>query len=96
MTSYAPSTYVFTVDAVGQDEPVIAQSDCMEIQVVEDAGGATANYTVRRPFRTSPAVTVLGGVPYTFKNGGSGFTKGSIAGYVALLSGSASFAQMES
>jgi hypothetical protein len=89
------ATFTFTVDAVGDPEAVVAQSDCMEITVYENDQAGTADYLVRVPFKASPAVTKPAGTKYIFRKGGSGFSKGSVAGYVEMVTGSVTFAQEE-
>jgi hypothetical protein len=86
-------SYVFAVDAVGADEPVIAQSNCDEIEIFEQGQAGTANYTVREHSTAASAIEVPAGAKYTFKGD---FRKGQTVGHVALASGSANFAQKES
>ena len=92
-----PLTYTFTVDAVGNDEAVTAQSDCHRITIFENAQTGTADYTVRRPDSISAAVTIPAGAKHVFErmNGATAFRRGQIVGYVAAASGSMTFAQVE-
>jgi hypothetical protein len=91
-----PKSHSFTVDAVGDDEPVIAQSPCFRITIFEDAQAGTANYTVRKPDPGSTAITIPAGAKHVFERlHGSAFSKGQIVGYVAAASGSFTMAQVE-
>jgi hypothetical protein len=92
MAVYSLETDLVTIDSAVPDEELLAPCDCMEVQIVENAGGATANLLIRRPFSTSDQINILAGLSFTFRNGNSGFTKGSRLGFAALVSGSAQFA----
>jgi hypothetical protein len=87
-----PATHSFTVDAIGDDEPVTAQSNCQKITVFENEQAGTANYTVRRHSRNAPAVTIPAGAKFVFEGP---FLKGQTAGFVAAASGSFTMAQVE-
>jgi hypothetical protein len=87
-----PATKTFTVDAIGDDEPVTSESNCQRITIFENAQAGAADYTVRRHSRTATAVTIPAGAKFVFEGP---FLKGVVVGYVAAASGSFTMAQVE-
>lgn len=92
-----PALFTFTVDAVGNDEPVTVQTDCRRVVVYENNQAGSADYTVRAPFSTSPAVTRPAGSKTEFsrESGQGGFRAGETIAFVAMVSGSVTFVREE-
>lgn len=89
-------TYTFSVDNVGNPEPVTAQGPCRKIIVREQGAAATTDYFVRQPTNTSPQVRKVSGESTLFDTGeGNLFQTGQIVGYVETVSGTVTFSQEE-
>lgn len=87
------ATFTFTVDNVGADEAVVAQSDCDEIWVWENALAATQSFTARDGSASAPAVTHPPGTMHMFTGGP--YSAGTTVGFVATTAGSITMAQEE-
>ena len=95
---FGGATRTFTVTTTAT--AVTVQSDSREITVGEDpsvAGWPTGDWVLRQPFAASAAVRRASGTTWTFKSaaGTGGFAKGEVVGYVAVVSGSTTFFQIE-
>lgn len=90
----------FTVNAVGDPEPVTALTVCSEIRVQEDAsvaGWPTVDFKVYAPSKNDSPLQAGAGSFWIFKKPrGSYFQPGELAGYLATVSGSTNFNQWES
>jgi hypothetical protein len=99
MTVTSPATFLFTVDAIGSPEAVVAQSWCRKIMLRENNQDAATllPFQIRIPDATSPAVRCVAGATLIIKavEGKRPFFQGDIVGYIETLSGSAVFAQTE-
>ncbi len=89
-------TFTFTVDNVGNPEPVTAQGPCRKIIVREQGAAGTTDYFVRQPTSTSPQVRKVAGESTLFDAGqGNLFQTGQIVGYLETVSGTVTFSQEE-
>jgi len=95
----AQYTTTFTVNAIGDPEPVIAHTDCIEIIIKEDptvAGWPTLDYLVTGSVPGSSAIGCPAGTEYAFRaSWQQHFAAGEIVGHVATVSGSTTFQQKE-
>lgn len=89
---------LITVNSVSQT-PVAALTVCRRIRVQEDpsvSGWPTVDYLVYVPATTDGPMRLTAGVPHLFeKPPGRFFSPGEVAGYLASITGSTSFAQYE-
>lgn len=93
-------TSTFTVNNVGDPEPVIATIDCREITIGEDPSVAdwpTTDYEVKGTVQDSSFVRRPAGTTFQFlkANGLASFGKGQIVGYVQTVTGSTTFQMRE-
>lgn len=89
-------TITFSVDAIGDPEPITVQTVCHQIVIFEDALASTTNYKVRKPSKTDAPVTKAAGTSTLFTAPpGSFFLPGQILGYVETPTGSMTMAQIE-
>lgn len=99
-------TKTFTVNSIGDPEPIITASACSLVTIREDpsvSGWPTVGYKVRAPLATDSPVskemgedtifTFEGGLQFKSKTGK--WAKGVIIGYVETNSGSTTFSQVE-
>ncbi len=89
-------TSTFSVDNVGNPEPVTAQGPCRKIIVREQGAAGTTDYFVRQPTNTSAQVRKVAGESTLFEAApGNLFQTGQIVGYVETVTGSVTFSQEE-
>ncbi len=89
-------TFQFTVDNVGNPEPVTAQSVCKRIYIREQGAAGTTDYFVRQPGMTDPQERKTAGEWTMFEAApGNFFRPGDIVGYVETVTGSVTFSQRE-
>jgi hypothetical protein len=92
-------TSTYTIDAIGNPEPVtctIPGSVCAIITVFENAQAGTADYDVYAPLINSAPIRKPAGSKHEFRAQGTyRFSEGEIVGYLAAASGSMTFAQVE-
>jgi hypothetical protein len=95
----AQYTTTYTVNDVGDPEPVIANIECSEIKIREDPsvdGWPTADYKVTGTAPGSTPISCPMGTEHLFPAGpGQHFVPGDIVGYVETTSGSTTFQQLE-
>ncbi len=90
-------TFTFTVDNVGNPEPVTVQTPCRQVIIRENASPPTTDYFVRQPMATSSQVRKFQGETTGFEAGPDNlFLPGQIIAYVETVAGSVSFSQEES
>ncbi len=90
-------TFTFTVDNVGNPEPVTVQEPYRQVVIRENASPPTTDYFVRQPLATSPQVRKFQGETTGFDAGpGNVFLPGQIVAYVETVTGSVIFSQEES
>lgn len=93
-----PKTYTFSVDNVGNAEPIIAQSNCQKILLCENARAATTDFNVYAPRRTDPAIRYAAGEICTFEspfNFNNFYKSGQTVGYIETITGTVTFRQLE-
>ncbi len=90
------NTYTFSVDNVGNPEPVVAQGPYRKIVVREQGAAATTDYFLRQPYNTSPLVRKVAGESTLFDAGeGNRFQAGQTIGYLETVTGTVTFSQEE-
>lgn len=83
------TTSTFTVDNIGNPEPVTAPVFCRRVTIREQGAAGTTDYLVRRPGMTAAPYRKVAGESYTFTaDPGSGYETGSVIGYVETVTGS--------
>ena len=90
-------TRQFTVNNVGDPEPVVVQTVCSQVTVGEDeevVGYPTQDFKVRKPEKTDDTRYLGAGKTYTFRRH-THWNPGDIAGYVETVGGSTTFFQDE-
>jgi hypothetical protein len=88
-------TAVLVVDTA-QFYSVITQSNCKQVQVVEQGGGATQSFQVKEPASASTAVQYSPGSAHVFTApAGATFASGTTVGSVKATNGSITFAITE-
>ncbi len=88
-------TSTFTVDNLGDPEPIVAQSYAHEIEIYENAQAGNTDYDVFAPDKAAVPVRRPAGAKTLLKSP-AGFHPGQIAGYVgAATAGTYTFAQEE-
>ena len=88
---------LFTVNAVGDPEPITCKTDCKKIIIGEDpsvSGWPTVAYKIRAPHAASAAHQRPAGTRTEFVSA-THYKTGDIVGYVETVSGSTSFFQWE-
>jgi len=100
LDSYRCKTSTFTVNAVGDPEPVIATIPCKQISVVEDQSVTdwpTLDYRVKGTEVGSVMVQKPAGTVFTFLCAANEpyFQIGQIVGYIETVSGSTTFQKVE-
>ena len=100
LDDWSCKTSTFTVNDVGDPEPVIATIDCREIVIGEDpsvSGWPTIGYKVTGTLAGSTAIEKAPGVTFKFIStvNHPPFKTGDIVGYVETLSGSTTFFKAE-
>lgn len=95
-----PATKTFTVDSIGDPEPIQVVSSCRKVVIREDvsvSGWPTVEFNVMAPLQASPKVRYTNGESMSLVAENKGYFKvGSIIGYIEAVSGSALFSQLES
>ena len=88
-------TAVLVVDTA-QFYNVITQSNCKQVQIVEQSGGATQSFQVKEPASAATAVQYSPGSAHVFTApAGANFSAGAIVGSTKAVSGSITFAVTE-
>ena len=88
-------TAVLVVDTA-QFYNVITQSNCKQVQIVEQGGGATQSFQVKEPASSATAVQYSPGSAHVFTApAGATFSAGAIVGSAKAVSGSITFAVTE-
>ena len=93
-------TSQFTVNNVGNPEPVICTLGCRTITIGEDpgvAGWPTTDFKVKGSAPGSVAIQRPAGTSYQFQriSGQAAFSPGETVGYVETVTGSTTFFQAE-
>jgi hypothetical protein len=92
-------TTTYTVNAVGDPEPVIAHTECVEIIVKEDPSVPDWPTVAYNVIGSAPGSTPIGyaaGTEHPFKSGPiQPFGVGDIVGYIETVTGSTTFQQKE-
>lgn len=84
-----PHTTTFTVDNIGNPEPVQPPIACSRVTIREQGAAGTTDYLVRRPTSTSPAYRKVSGESFTFTaDPPNKFQANEIIGYVETVTGS--------
>jgi len=95
-------TTTFTVNNVGDPEPIICGSFCREIRLQEDpsigVSWPTTDYKVYGTGEISTAIQKLAGTTFTITRVPMQgcFSPGEIVGYIETVTGSTTFLQIES
>lgn len=93
-------TSQFTVNSVGNPEPVICTLGCRTIVIGEDpsvAGWPTTDFRIKGAVPGSSFIQRPAGTMYQFQriSGQAAFSPGDIVGYVDVVTGSTTFFQAE-
>jgi len=90
-------TKSFTVDAVGNPEPITVVTTCQQVEIYEDAQAGTTDYKVRAPSLSDVDVQRPAGAKTLLRpsHGGRFFFAGETIGYVSTVAGVVTFAQEE-
>jgi len=86
----------FTVDAIGNPEPITVEKDCREVKIREQGGAGNTVFTiydVGDPTGVGESVVYPAGAERVFKRGQgyADFRDGEVIGYIAVASGTATF-----
>lgn len=88
-------TSTFTVDNVGNPEPVTAEGRCTLVDICEDADAGTTDFIVHAPNADSPGVRLVAGRSHQFIAGNLAtrafFDDKDVVGYVETVNGTVSF-----
>ncbi len=88
-------TSIFTVDNIGNPEPVTADGPCQKITIREQAAAGTQNYSVYAPLMTSDPFTRVAGESHVFTAPKYNmFQDGVIVAYVATTTSSVTFSKV--
>jgi hypothetical protein len=85
----------FTVDAVGNREPVVASGPCRYITIRQDPNETLAKYYVSDLESGGTPLEKWPGESHTFLSSSGLFQEGDIVGYVETASGSITMQQEE-
>jgi len=93
-------TTTFTVNAIGDPEPVITSVDCTRVEIGEDGSvpnWPTTDYEVKGTELLSDWIVCPAGTKFEFLRRANqpGFRAGSIVGYVQTAAGATTFQQIE-
>ncbi len=89
-------TFTFTVDNVGNPEPVTVQTPCRRVYIREQGAAGTTDYFVRQPSATDPQERKAAGETTMFEAATDNlFQTGQIIAYVETVTGSVTFSQRE-
>ena len=95
----ARNTHSFTVDNIGDMEPIVAQTSCNVVTIYEQGQAGTANYRVAAPAASDPKILRPAGSRTIFDYRGKfrsfSLAAGQIIGYIETISGALEFAQEE-
>jgi hypothetical protein len=87
----AVETFTFTVDAVGNPEPVVVPTSCRVVEVREQ-GDPTTDYFVRAPAITNPQHRRFAGAATIFRaTGKRTFQPNETIGHLETITGSVTF-----
>lgn len=90
-------TDTFSVDAVGNPEPIIVATVCNRVKVrQDDLSGNKTQFKVRKPFATSNPVLYEGGMSVEFMQPeGKFWFPGDPIAYIEMVAGSDTFQRVE-
>lgn len=85
-------TTTMTVDNVGSPDAIVADQDCDELEIFEQAQAGTTDYYVYAPRSSDTAVQIPAGAKFQFRGK---YLKDQTVGYVAAVTaGSYTFAKI--
>ena len=99
----AQYTTTFTVNSIGEPEPVTAHTECQRITIKEDpsvSGWPTTDYLITGSVPGSTPIRCPAGSEYIFEASSGAnliqpFKVGTIVGYIETVTGSTTFQQKE-